>query len=528
MKPAWIVGFSGHRNLLHPDRVRAGIHVALSRCRQLVDEGGGQLHLYVSAAYGADLLAISVAEELGLPVHLVLPKPVVMLDDGSASRVEGFASDFTNASGQFLADEWEKALGFIRKAERGEKGWTYRLVSGSQVEPECYYDAGVQMMEAADFFLAVWDGEAARGLGGTAEMVEQATVSAMPWMHVHASSGHLQEHGFDGFSIESDEGHRLMKSLPLEMSRSTREQFLHLDGLANQHSHAFRNTVVKGIWINAAATLTAAVAALLQGTSLAAAQWIAALALFEWILVVIAWVRIKRLSRGQVHAHWMRSRFAVELMRAMFGSHRLLDPLHPPVARHKLEWQRFAITAGLQLATEEVRKSTWQQERDAYVADRLDDPRTGQIPHFLAKQKEAAPVFDRLTKLHKRVSYAAVIFVFGAFLYKGTHAVLGTFYQSGLTPPPGLPTIAVVVFFRFFPIALPLIAGVAMALRNAKDSGRRKIRYLELSTRLTRVREQLLRLRTESSCRRCVGIIEEVLLDELIEWHLSERKNAPK
>ena len=461
MKPAWIIGFSGHRNLRHPDLVRAGIHVAISRCRQRVEEAGGQLHLYVSAAYGADLLAISVAEELCVPVHLVLPKPVVMQGDDTVSSVEGFASDFTDAAGHFLPNAWEKALGFIRKAERGETGWTYRLVSGSQVEPECYYDAGVQVMEAADFFLAVWDGEAARGLGGTAEMVEQARAAGMPWSRVDPSTGHISEEGFADFSVEKDEGHRLMKALPLAEHGSMSEQFTQLDDLANVHSHAFRNTMVKGIWINAAATITAAVAALLQGTSLAAAQWIAALALGEWILVVIAWVRIKRMSRGQTHANWVRTRFAVELMRSMFGSHSLLDPLHPPVARHKIEWQRFAITAGLQLATEQVGKRSWSEERDAYVAVRLDDPRTGQIPHFIAKQKEAAPVFDRLTTLHKRVSYAAVIFVFGAFLYKGTHAMLGTFYQSGLNPPQGLPTIAVVVFFRFFPIALPLVAGVA-------------------------------------------------------------------
>lgn len=528
MKPAWIIGFSGHRNLRQPDLVRAGIQVAISRCKQRVEQGGGQLHLYVSAAYGADLLAISVAEELGLPVHLVLPKPVVFLDDGTVSRVEGFASDFTDAAGEFLPEEWEKAHAFIRKADRGEQGWTYRLVSGSQVEPECYYDAGVQVMEAADCFLAVWDGEAARGLGGTAEMVEQARAVSMPLQIVDPSTGHLTEEGFATFSVEKDEGHQLMQALPLKIHGSTKEQFHYLDELANVHSQAFRNTMVKGIWINAGATITAAVAALLQGASLAAAQWIAALALAEWVLVVIAWMRIKRMSRGQTHANWVRSRFAVELMRSMFGSHRLLDPLHPPVARHKVEWQRFAITAGLQLATEQIDKRTWQEERDVYVAMRLDDPQTGQIPHFLAKQKEAAPVFDRLTKLHKRVSYAAVVFVFGAFLYKGTHAMLGTFYQSGLTPTPGLQTIAVVVFFRFFPIALPLIAGISLALRNAKDSGRRKIRYLELSIRLTKAREQLLRLKTESSCRRCVGIIEEVLLDELIEWHLSERKNSTK
>jgi len=216
----------------------------------------------------------------------------------------------------------------------------------------------------------------------------------------------------------------------------------------------------------------------------------------------------------------------VELMRAMFGSITLVDPLNPAIARHKKEWLRFAVSAGLKIAAERTEQRTWQQERDAYVASRLDDPRTGQIPHFVEKQAAAAPVFDRLSRVQKMASSSAVIFVFGAFLYKGSHAMHGTVTGDKIDIPQGMANVAVVFFFKFLPIALPLIAGVATALRSAKDSGRRKFRYLELASRLRIAREQLVHLKTESSCRRCVGLIEEILLDELIEWHLSEKQNG--
>ena len=319
-----------------------------------------------------------------------------------------------------------------------------------------------------------------------------------------------------------------MQSLKLDPALSSEQQFEALDERANQHSKEFRNTAVTGIWLNASATITAAIAALLHGTSLAAAQMVATLAMFEWFLVVIAWLKMKRLSRGQTHDNWVRSRFAVELMRAMFGSITLIDPLNPPIARHKKEWVRFAISSGLRVAAERTVQRTWQVERDAYVASRLEDPRTGQIPHFIEKQAAAAPIFDRLTRVHKIASSSAVIFVFGAFLYKGSVALHGSITGAEIHIPKGWANVGMVFFFRFLPIALPLIAGVSAALRSARDSGRRKYRYEELAKRLTVARDQLIHLKTESSVRRCVGMIEEVLLDELIEWHLSEKQKRAK
>jgi hypothetical protein len=528
MKPAWIIGFSGHRNLTHPEVVRQALHTALSTTKATIHAIGAQLHLYVSAAYGADLLCIEVAESLEIPVHIVLPKPVAYDVSGVVSYTEGFADDFRDAEGQPMLREWQQAYDFIRKAQRGEDGWTYRLVNGTQVDPECYYDAGIQIMETADLFLTVWNRLPARGLGGTAEMVEQADKMLLPLQIIDPETGAIEAIRYDRFRPQEDEGQKLMQSLRLDPSLSSEQQFEALDERANLHSKEFRNTAVRGIWLNALATITAAVAALLHGTSVAAAQMVASLALFEWILVVIVWIKMKRLSRGQSHLNWVRSRFAVELMRAMFGSITLIDPLNPPIARHKKQWMRFAISSGLRVAAERKVQRSWQEERDSYVASRLDDPRTGQIPHFIEKQAAAAPIFDRLTRVQKVASSSAVIFVFGAFLYKGSLALHGSITGTQIHIPEGWTKIIVVFFFRFLPIALPLIAGVAAALRNARDSGRRKYRYEELAKRLSIAREQLIHLKTESSTRRCVGMIEEVLLDELIEWHLSEKQKSAK
>jgi hypothetical protein len=526
MKPAWIIGFSGHRSLTHPALVRQALEHAMRGAADAIHRSGGQLHLYVSAAYGADLRCIEVAESMGIPVHIILPKPVVYDERGEVSFVEGFASDFLDADGQPMLCEWQQAHAFIRKAMEGTDGWTYRLVNGTQVEPECYYDAGIQIMEAADLFLAVWNRLPARGLGGTAEMVEQADKLLLPLQIINPENGEIESMRYENFQPQTDQGHKLMRSLALDPSLDSKSQFALLDERANVHSKEFRNTAVRGIWLQAMATVTAAVAALLHGSSTFIAQIVAALALFEWVLVVVAWIKLKRLSRGKTHSQWLRSRFAVELMRAMFGSITLIDPLNPPIARHKKEWARFAVSAGLRVAAECQRNRAWQEERDAYVAARLDDPRNGQIAHFRQKQAAAAPVFDRLTRVHKVASSCAVIFVFGAFLYKGFQAVHGTVNGDTIKIPPGWPSVTVAFFSRFLPIALPLIAGVAAALRNARDSGRRKYRYGELAKRLSIVREQLRHLKTESSCRRCVSMVEDLLLDELIEWHLSETQKA--
>ena len=110
---------------------------------------------YSSAAYGADSIACEEAEKLGIPVHIILPKPVAFIPETiELDRKEGFATDFWNG-GIILADEWQRTHRIIQTAKSGSKGGTLRLATGTQTHPECYYDTGLQMLEAIDVLIAV-------------------------------------------------------------------------------------------------------------------------------------------------------------------------------------------------------------------------------------------------------------------------------------------------------------------------------------------------------------------------------------
>ena len=74
-----------------------------------------------------------------------------------------------------------------------------------------------------------------------------------------------------------------------------------------------------------------------------------------------------------------------------------------------------------------------------------------------------------------------------------------------------------------FPIALPLLAGVANGIRHALDAGRRKERYPEMAKRLTEMRTHLAGLETRASISLAVAQTEEILLDELREWQLTAK-----
>lgn len=169
-------------------------------------------------------MCIDVATELEIPVHIILPKPVIESAPGKISLTEGFAGDFLYEQGNFLKREWNKALAFIRKALSGADGWTCRIINGSQTDPPCYCDAGVQVIDAADVFLAVWDRQSARGLGTTAEMVDHAEILQMPTMICDPQSGQLQECRFKDFSPVNDGGQLLIESLQLAPMSSCRQQ----------------------------------------------------------------------------------------------------------------------------------------------------------------------------------------------------------------------------------------------------------------------------------------------------------------
>jgi len=548
IKPRYIAGFSGHRQLDDLDAVRVALAAEFTALKARVERAGGTLELYSSAAYGADILACEEAERLGIPVHIILPKPVVLdAATGDLDRTEGFAADFWK-DGTFLAAEWEGTHRIIKTAESGAKGGTLRLVTGTQAHPECYYDTGLQMLEAVDVLIAVWDGQKARGLGGTEHLVTLAEKAGMPRVIISASGDKVARPELEKLARAEEKGRIVFEELNAfsqdcaacpEGQPETSEQYIkRLQTCSNKHSKDFRLSLVLTIVWHGSATLVAAVAAVLPQTDLAWKIVLAVLAALELFLVMKAFLRARRLHHDQTHERWMQSRFATELMRAMRHSAGLLDPLHPLIARHHPHWRRFATTAGLLIFRESPRQD-WQVAREHYVENRLRHPdmRRGQIKYFTVKQAEAEPHFKRTHWWGSKLGVAAIVFVIGALVCKCYVITAKLLQEPGEPPflpypqPVGQPDAEVLswivaFFFTFLPIALPLAAGVFISLRSALDSGRRTYRYKELAQRLTAAAATLETLQTEASVRRTVAATEEVLLDELVEWHLAEQQNG--
>jgi hypothetical protein len=544
--PRYLAGFTGHRQLDNPDGVRSALAAELAALKAQIEKAGGILEFYSSAAYGADTIACEEAAKLGIPVHIILPKPVVLVPEtGDLDHKEGFAADFWKGD-TFLASEWERTYRLIQAAVSGAKGGTFRLATGTQTHPECYYDTGLQMLEAIDVLITVWDGQPALGLGGTQHFVSLAEKAEMPRIIISPHGGPAEQIGLDLLSKAQEKGLIIFEELETfskdcavcqgGQPETSEQYFSRLETCSNRHSKDFRLSLVLTILWHGSATLVAAVAAVLPQTDLPWKIVLACLAALELLLVVKAFLRVRRLHHDQTHERWMQSRFAAELMRAMRHSAGLLDPLHPLIARHHPHWRRFATTAGLMIFRESPRQS-WATARKHYLDNRLRHPdtRIGQIKYFTTKQVEAEPHFKRTHWWGSKLGGAAIVFVILALVFKvyvisAKHLlkdILHWPYPVSLSEKgAGLISWIAAFCFIFLPIALPLAAGVFISLRAALDSGRRTYRYKELSQRLTAAAATLETLQTEAAVRRTIAATEEVLLDELVEWHLAEQQNG--
>jgi uncharacterized phage-like protein YoqJ len=151
-----IVGVTGHRFYDEPTATYLAAAV-----RELLQEWAddGELRLVSSLAEGADQLVARVAIEQGVPLDVVLP-----FDGYRDSLDEDYRAEFDLLLSQ--AD-------------------TVTELAHNDPGADAYLAAGLELLDRSDRLIAVWDGEEARGTGGTGEIVDAAlargVVVAVVW-----------------------------------------------------------------------------------------------------------------------------------------------------------------------------------------------------------------------------------------------------------------------------------------------------------------------------------------------------------
>ena len=122
-----------------------------------------ELRLHTGLASGADQIAARWARSRGYWVTAVLP-----------FEPDEYRKDFE------MDDE---AAEFDRALDAADE---IVVLPGDRSDAEgAYVLVGKRLIEAADIMVAIWDGEEARGRGGTAHVVELALQSAVPVIHIH-------------------------------------------------------------------------------------------------------------------------------------------------------------------------------------------------------------------------------------------------------------------------------------------------------------------------------------------------------
>ncbi|MFN7924955.1 MAG: hypothetical protein U0Q16_32960 [Bryobacteraceae bacterium] len=275
-------------------------------------------------AEGADrIVAQAVLEYPGAAIDVVLPLP----DDE-------YMRDFETAESK---NEFLQLLAQCRRPVR------LRPDDDSKESRNAAYEAaGRWVVDHCDVVIAIWNSHGAVGRGGTAEIVEYARLNRRPiiriWDSIEAESGvGLRATSLAAIAefnearpnpserlpylanLERDyfETPKSAAGLPEAARKIVREKlfplYVHTSLLAKQHQKLFHRA---GLFVYvfsalAVAAVAIAVAALDEDFSFLAYA-------FEFVLLVIAWLVVRRSHGHRSQERWMENRFLAERIRSGF------------------------------------------------------------------------------------------------------------------------------------------------------------------------------------------------------------------
>jgi hypothetical protein len=473
-----VVGFSGHRQLTDPAGAANAITSAL---KSLQTEVSGEWIGLSSIATGSDQLFVEQLRALGLSWHAILPLP----------RAE-FQKDFSPA-GWLQVERWLTAAEHVR------------IINANGSREDAYLDCGLETVDGADVLIALWDGEAAHGKGGTADVVEYALSIGKPVLVLDAETLAIRREHWDKFE-HSDRSLAKLNELaavsdvhgpnPFRAPDSVYQFQQKCDAAASHGAPQFRRLIVSTVMLHVTATLIAATALAYELHN----------SLLPWVkfLCLAGALGVALVLRRHTHSHhsWVRCRLAAEFCRsalATWGLPRaapLFADLDLPGVRGL--GRALHILHSRSFSTEPVSMTDFKQ---VYLAQRIRD----QLAYYHQQEMRALPLFRRL----KLGFWIATILALSCTL---AYAVARTAHIAVAE------SVETTVFY-FLPIALPVVAAALISLISINDLQRRVARFREMQLMLEESRKKVSFCQTWNSLERIVLRTEHALLQEVLEWH---------
>lgn len=174
----WI-GVTGHRKLDNEDLLRRSVKKVLLDLEKMIRGDNGPIPwtfiVTSSLAEGADrLVAEEVLKYSGEDIHSTFLEAVLPLD------AEDYLRDFKTEESQSQFNSLLDVAGSVINLK----------ATGSR--EDAYLKAGLYIVNRSDVLIAIWDGEAARGTGGTAEIIEYARKRKRVIFWIDSKSGDIK------------------------------------------------------------------------------------------------------------------------------------------------------------------------------------------------------------------------------------------------------------------------------------------------------------------------------------------------
>ena len=169
-----VVGFTGHRRVKNEEKIAQVLSELIASLQR---EMGADLVGRSSIASGADTLFAEACLASNLKWIALLPFPEAE-----------FKKDFSEA-------EWKRARSLLNRADRIETS------SETAERPGGYLDCGLVTVDGADLMVALWDGKAPRGQGGTGEIVAYTRRLQKPLILISPDGLEIKRERFPGKEI---------------------------------------------------------------------------------------------------------------------------------------------------------------------------------------------------------------------------------------------------------------------------------------------------------------------------------------
>lgn len=473
-----VVGFSGHRAVTDPAAAARAIAEALEGLR---GEGTGEWLALSSLAAGADQIFIQEARRLGLSWHAILPLP----------RAE-FARDFT-------PDQWSDVETLLGSAEK------VRVITENGSREDAYLDCGLETVNDADVLLAIWDGQPARGKGGTAEVVAYAQSLGKPLVIIDAKTFAIRRLNFEGMRREDENLANLNRLPNAQMSwghnpfNAPADIFAFqqkCDYAATHGAPHFRRLIVGTVIFHVAATLVAAAALSFQ-LHFVILPWLKLLCLVGALgLAVLAHHHSRSLH------NWVHCRLAAEFCRSALAAWglRRATPLFEDLDLPRLHGLMRTLHV-LHSRSTAAQGVSIDEFKRLYLEKRIDD----QLAYYRRQEERAWPLLRRLRRGFWLATLVALVCTAAYAVADSAHTTVPDAWRA--------------TFFYFLPISLPVIAAAFISMISVNDLQRRVARYREMRLMLEESRKRIVFCQTWNSLERVVLKTERALRQEMLEWH---------